>query len=96
MFIGTFIFSIEAAVFFIVEVLVNKPTVSEIARWLLREPHSVSGLVTRMERRGLVKKVSDPHRKNLVRVTITEKGRQYYHQSTKRESIHGIMSSLTK
>ena len=86
----------QAAVLFIVDVLGNKATVSEIARWLLREPHSVSGLVTRMEREGLVRKVSDLHRKNLVRVAITEKGRQAYYQSTKRESIHRIISSVTK
>jgi DNA-binding MarR family transcriptional regulator len=86
----------QIALLFVINYLGNKPTVSEIARCLLREPHSISGLVTRMEKKGLVRKVKDLHRKNLVRVAMTEKGRQAFHQTNKRESIHRIMSSLTK
>jgi DNA-binding MarR family transcriptional regulator len=35
-------------------------------------------------------------RKNLVRVSITEKGQQAYHKSTRRKSIHRIISSLSE
>ena len=35
------------------------PTPAEIARWQFREPHTVSTLLKRMEREGLVKKVKD-------------------------------------
>ena len=38
----------------------------------------------------------DLDRKNLVRVALTEKGRKAYYQSTKRESIHNITSSLSE
>jgi DNA-binding MarR family transcriptional regulator len=47
-----------------------------------------------MARRGLVKKVKDLDRKNLVRVVMTEKGKKTYDLSTKRGPIHRIMSSL--
>jgi DNA-binding MarR family transcriptional regulator len=47
-----------------------------------------------MARRGLVKKVKDLDRKNLVRVVMTEKGKKTYELSTKRGPIHRIMSSL--
>jgi DNA-binding MarR family transcriptional regulator len=49
-----------------------------------------------MARRGLVKKVKDLDRKNLVRVVMTEKGKKTYDLSTKRGPIHRIMNTLDK
>ena len=86
----------QAAILFIVQAIGEKATPAEISRWLFREPHSISGLLARMEKEGLVRKVKDLDRKNLVRVVITEEGQQAYQQSTKRESIHKIMSSLSE
>jgi DNA-binding MarR family transcriptional regulator len=86
----------QAAVLFVIQAIGDRATPAEISRWLFREPHSVSTLLSRMEKQGLVRKVKDLDRKNLVRVVITEKGREAYYQSTKRESIRGIMSSLSE
>ena len=47
-----------------------------------------------MEREGLVRKHKDPARRNLVRVSLTEKGQQAYRQSTHRESLKATMSCL--
>jgi DNA-binding MarR family transcriptional regulator len=49
-----------------------------------------------MEKKGLVKKVRDMDRKNMIRVAITEKGQQAYDQSTQRTTIHNIMSALSE
>ena len=86
----------EASVLSIVQFLDSKATPTEISRWLLRKPHTVSGILSRMEKKGLVRKTRDLDRKNLVRVTLTEKGRQAYYQSSKIESIRQIMSSLSE
>ena len=86
----------EAAVLFVVQAVGCRATPAEISRWLLRESHSISGLIQRMEKEGLVKKVKDLDRKNLVRVVMTEKGQQAYYQSTKRDSVHRIISSISK
>ena len=86
----------QAGVLFIIHFTDNSPTPAEISRRTIREPHSVSGLISRMEKRGLVRKVKDPNRKNLVRVALTEKGLQAYHRSTGREPIHRIMSCLSE
>ncbi len=86
----------EAAVLFVVQTVGRRATPAEISRWLLRESHSISGLIQRMEKEGLVKKVKDLDRKNLVRVAMTEKGQQAYYQSTKRDSVHRIISSISK
>lgn len=84
----------EAAVLFIVKAIGRQATPAEISRWLLREPHSTSGLINRMEKKRLIRKVKDLKRKNMVRVAITEKGQQSYTQSSKRGSVHRIMSAL--
>jgi len=84
----------EAAVLFATQAIGNKANPAGISRFLLREPHSISELIIRMEKKGLVRKVKDLKQKNQVRVAITEKGQQSYEQVSKRESIHRIMSSL--
>ena len=86
----------QAGVLSIVQFLDNKATPAEISRWLLREPHTVSGILSRMEKKGLIRKTKDLDRKNLVRVTLTDKGQQAYLQSTKIESIGKIMSCLSE
>ena len=85
-----------SAVLFISHTMDSKVTPAEISRQLLREAHSVSGLVARMEKAGLVRKVKDLDRKNMVRVELTEKGREAYARAQKRESIHRIMSVLSE
>ncbi len=84
----------QVSLLFVVQALGNKATPAALSRHILRQPHTVSALVDRMARRGLVKKVKDLDRKNLVRVVMTDKGRQLYEVSTKRGPIHRIISSL--
>jgi DNA-binding MarR family transcriptional regulator len=85
----------QAAVLFTIQTVGDRATPAEIARWLFREAHSVSGLINRMEKAGLVTKVKDLDRKNWVRVAMTEKGEQAYSDAIKRESLHKIMSTLS-
>jgi DNA-binding MarR family transcriptional regulator len=85
----------QSAVLFIIRAIGDKVTPAEISRWLLRESHSVSEIISRMEKQGLLKKVRDLDRKNLVRIELTEKGSEAYNQAIKRESIHTIVSALS-
>ncbi len=87
--------TVRAAVLLTIRTIGDKATPAEISRWLLREDHSVSSLLTRMERDGLVRRVKDLNRKNLVRITLTEQGREAYYQSARRRSVYDIMSILT-
>ncbi len=84
----------QISVLFVVQALGNRATPSEISRFILRQPHTVSALIDRMEGNGLVKKMHDLDKKNLVRVSLTEKGMKAYEISTKRNSIHSIMGIL--
>jgi len=85
----------ESGVLLVIQAIGRRATPAEISRWLLREPHSISGLLRRMEGKGLLKRVKDLERRNLIRVTITKKGREAYNQSTKRDSIHRIVSAIS-
>jgi DNA-binding MarR family transcriptional regulator len=84
----------QASLLFVVQAMGHQATPAALSRFLLRQPHTVSALVDRMAKRGLLTKVKDLERKNLVRVVITEKGQQAYERSTKRGPIHRIMNAL--
>ena len=86
----------QSSVLMVLNALDESPTPAEVSRWVFREPHSISDFLKRMERNGLVKRVKDLDRKNMMRVVLTEKGREAIHNARKMESIHKIMSSLTK
>jgi DNA-binding MarR family transcriptional regulator len=88
--------AIEAGTLWVIQVIGEKATPAQITRWLLREPHTVTELLNRMVKKGLVTKTKDLERRNLIRVSITEKGRQAYEHSTKRKSIHKMISSLSE
>ncbi len=86
----------RAAVLFVIEAMDKKPTVTEISRWVFREAHTISELLSRMERDGLVRRVKDLDKKNMVRIELTEKGRKAHSQTMKQDSISRMMSSLSK
>lgn len=74
----------------------DKATPAEISRRLFREPHSVSGLLKRMEKDGLVRQTNDLERKNLIRVSLTERGQQALTLSRSRQCLHRIFSPLSE
>ena len=86
----------QAAALFIVKAISGPATPAEIARWLFREPHTVSGILDRMERQGLIRKVKDLERKNMIRVVLTEKGEEAYHRSSEIKAIRNILSCLSQ
>ena len=84
----------QVIILFLVQALGKKATPAALSRQLLRQPHTVSSMVERMAKRGLVKKFRDLDRKDLIRVEITDKGRKAFEQSEKRGPIHRIMGDL--
>jgi DNA-binding MarR family transcriptional regulator len=73
----------------------GQATPAMISRSLFLERHSVSELITRMEENGLVTKTRDEKKKNVVRVSITEKGRKVGNHVVQREFINGIIANLS-
>jgi len=79
-----------------IQVIGDKATPAQISRWLFREPHSISELLSTMEGEGLIRKVRDLDRKDQVRVVLTEKGHELYYQTLKLETVRNILSCLSE
>ena len=73
----------------------DKPvTLDELANWTLKEFNSVSTLINRMEKKGLVKKTKTNGDLKTY-VTLTEKGSELYHKQVTERSIHLIFDKLS-
>ena len=86
----------QASILFVIRAIGGKATPTEISKWMLREPHTISVILTRMEKDGLVTKRKDLDKKRQIIVALTEKGRQACGQSARRESVREIMSCLSE
>jgi MarR family transcriptional regulator, organic hydroperoxide resistance regulator len=74
----------------------DKTTVpAQISHWLLRGRPAVSVLLKRMEQKGLINKTHDLGKKNLVSITLTEKGKQVYDQISGLEIMHEVLGFLS-
>ena len=89
------ILPVQAALLSVVKAIGHKAGLVDISQRLFREPNSVTCLVNRMEKAGLVRKSKGLGRKK-IRVTLTKKGEQAYHQSIRQRSIRQIMASLSE
>jgi len=84
----------QAEVLLAAQALGANSTPANISRSTLREPHTISGIIDRMVGKGLITKNKDMERRNLVRIELTEKGKEAYTLSTRRRAIFDVMSEL--
>jgi len=85
---------LQSFVMFIIQSLGDKATPTEISRIIVRKPHTVTGLLNRMEYKDLIKRHRHPDNRAMVRLELTEKGLKYYEKAKNRTSFHKIFSSL--
>jgi DNA-binding MarR family transcriptional regulator len=71
-------------------------TPSKLARLMYKEPHTMSGLISRMEAQGLVKKTKNLEKKNLVRVSLTKKGEEAFKRQLGKTAVMNVTSCLSK
>lgn len=75
----------------------NETTASDLSIWVFRKPSSVSTLMKRMEKRGLIKRTPLPGDKKSVVISITEKGEKLREQVYKKGGfIDTVLSSLSE
>jgi DNA-binding MarR family transcriptional regulator len=86
----------SAAILFLVDAMGKDVTPAKISRMLLREPHSVSGILMRMEKQGLIKRAKNMERKNLIRITLTTKGENALKQAMKKEGVKHVLSKVSE
>ena len=93
--VGQYLPSNQAAALVSIWVLEGQVTPAALARRLFLEPHSVSELIIRMEKKGLVTKTKDNVRGNVVRISLTDKGRDVCLRAMGQDFIHMIISALS-
>jgi DNA-binding MarR family transcriptional regulator len=70
-------------------------TPADLTHWLSRKPSSVSIMLGRMEKQGLISKNSDPKKKNIIRLSLTERGLEAYGYMEKYNSFTNIFKELS-
>ncbi len=87
--------AVQVAILYAIKALGHPPTQSEIARWVVRRPHTVAAALERMQRQGLVKQVRSTRGKRRMKVEITPKGEEAYRrQHRQRRVIPAILGCL--
>jgi len=84
-----------ASVLLAIKALGNRATSSEIARWRLRNASTMSSFLKRLEKQGLVRKLNSPRKSQHNRMSLTEKGEEYFKQAIAAESIVQIFQVFT-
>src|SRR4030042_6544065 len=74
--VGQYLPPNQAAALVSIWALEGRITPAALSRRLFLEPHTVSELINRMQKKGLVTKEKDRQRGNVVRISITEKGQE--------------------
>ncbi len=76
----------------------REPGMQEIATFLELDKSSVTGLVDRAERRGLVRRASTPEDGRAVRVALTERGRELLQKGLKQvqRELNALLEGLTE
>jgi DNA-binding MarR family transcriptional regulator len=86
----------QGRLLYVVHVLGDAATPTEIAKHVFRVSHTISSLVDRMEKKGLVRREKDPRNKKIVRIALTATGHDLLGRVTERKSLHRIMEGLTE
>jgi len=73
----------------------GQATPATLANLLFLEPHSISELVDRMQKKGLVTKTRDKNRGNVVRISMTDQGRKICSELVQADFIRSLMSRLS-
>lgn len=87
---------VEAGTLYVIRSIGDKATPAEISKWMVRQHHTVTALLKRMENKGLITKINDPRRKNSRIIKLTEKGEIAFQKSNIKESIQEVMSVLSE
>lgn len=69
---------------------------AEISRWMMRKPPTISRLLDRMERNGLVRRVKHADNGKIRRVVMTDKGREALEKARTPDVMSLIVDALSE
>ncbi|MER5782312.1 MarR family transcriptional regulator [Streptomyces mobaraensis] len=73
------------------------PRMADLAEWLEVVPRAVTTLVDALEANGAVRRVPDPSNRRVIRIELTEQGRETLRamREARRAAVEEILSPLT-
>lgn len=74
----------------------HAPRPIEIAKKGKRTPQTVTSILTRMEKQGLLVRIRDENKRNSFKVFLTPRGRLVYQRITGIDTYHKILSTLSE
>ena len=74
----------------------GESTIDSLSKLLLRKHHTISTALTRMAEKGLINKNKKERSDNKYGITLTEKGKRACEEAQRGESIHELMSCLSR
>jgi DNA-binding MarR family transcriptional regulator len=84
----------QAAALVCIHSLNDKATPAELSRWLFRKRNSITILLNRMHRLGLISKRTNKARKNSITIRLTKKGYDAYLKCIKFQAFRSIIEVL--
>jgi DNA-binding MarR family transcriptional regulator len=84
----------QAAALVCIRSLDNKATPAELSRWLFRKRNSITILLNRMHKLGLINKRINKDRKNSITIKLTKKGYDAYQKSIEFLAFRSIIEVL--
>jgi DNA-binding MarR family transcriptional regulator len=84
----------QAAALVCIRSLDNKATPAELSRWLFRKRNSITILLNRMHKLGLISKNINKDRKNSITIRLTKKGYDAYQKSIEFLAFRSIIEVL--
>jgi DNA-binding MarR family transcriptional regulator len=88
------ILPIQSYMLYMIRAMGNETTPAQLSRFAYQQRNSVSDILKRMEKQGLITKEKRSDVNGRILVKITEKGEKALQLSKNRFHLHNIMSSL--
>ncbi len=86
----------QAYILYIMQALGNETNPAELSRYVYQQRSSVSDILNRMEKQGLITKSKKTDGKGRILVKMTEKGEKALQLSSEREYLHSVLSALNE
>jgi DNA-binding MarR family transcriptional regulator len=89
------ILPVQSYILFVIKALGNETTPSNISEYVYQQRSSISDILNRMVKQGLIRKINKASGNKRVIVNLTSKGEKALKLSQNRKYLHKVMSSLT-
>jgi DNA-binding MarR family transcriptional regulator len=86
--------AIQAAIIFVASSHGGRVTSATISDWLMREQHTVSSTLSRMEKIGLIRKVKNNEKHGELTVHLTDKGRAAFTKIQNIQTVRDFFSDI--